>query len=263
MNAIDSVLAGLPKEEDAVCAIADKHARTDLSTAAACMVGCIPVAVVVGCGGTGWHVAKQLALADICQTIYLVDDDKIEGLNLNRLDVSASYIGTAKCIALCAEIHRVRPEVMLVPVEDRIAATDISTYFVDKNGEVPRIVWVFDCTDSALFQSRLSAECIRLREDDVQLVYTRVSYNGLSHLTIADKTSARILSGADTGYEIVPSWSLPAQLAALFGVYFAVLQTATLYPGIIPMVYAKELIPVIRVGTHYHKLFDSTLFPKE
>ena len=235
---------------------AKRNTRTMLAPIGEQLMLAVQVAVVAGCGGTGWHVAKQLALSNMCRELVLVDYDTIKVLNLNRLDAPTSLVGEHKSIALASEIRRIHPGIVVSTAEERMQADEISSY--TKAGEGYGVRWVFDCTDNALFQSQLSTACRKLKSQ-ASVIYTRVSYNGLSHITIAKKTSARILDSAETGYEITPSWSLPAQLAATLGIYYALVQTAQLGGSRLRI---GEVVPIIRVSSHYHRLFDYTILPK-
>lgn len=98
---------------------------------------------VVGCGGTGSHVIQNLAYIG-CRDFVLIDDDKVEESNMNRLVIAdAADIGTPKVILGRRLVKRVAPEAnvlalaskLQVPqVLDALKGTDILLGCVDNDG---------------------------------------------------------------------------------------------------------------------------------
>jgi hypothetical protein len=223
------------------------------------MMHLISHAVVVGCGGTGWHVAMTLALADLCRHITLYDGEVVEEVNLNRLPCPASKVGVNKAVVLAAEILRMRPNQVLTAREEWFSIEGVEDMAcMLEHQEVPQYVdeqirntpypprqysaiggytvplrpvrsrmrtlvpVIFDCTDNPVFQEKLATACCAEVVQPSNLVYTRVSYDGVSHITVKHTPGARILNERAGRYEMMPSWSLPAQLAAVLGVYSTV-----------------------------------------
>ena len=218
-------------------------------------------AIVIGCGGTGWYTAMTLAMADLCAQIILYDGDTIEEVNLNRLPVPHGAIGYPKAEVLAAEIVRVRPGQAVMAFNDWFPDTGIRSHIlsllcesapsvirsttlqgkyesrVNRNYvELPRVnpevdtvyrdnlCLLFDCTDNPVFQNQLAGTVgARLETlDGGRLIHTRISYDGVKHITIKHGTVARILDEQAGRYTNMPSWALPAQLAATLGVYSAI-----------------------------------------
>lgn len=100
-------------------------------------------ATVVGLGGTGSWVAMQLALLGV-QTLTLIDADTVEIHNLNRLPVPPEAIGKSKVVAVAEEITRLRPHVMVIPMQMMWQGDEEML-----DGEV------FDCTDNNRTQRKL------------------------------------------------------------------------------------------------------------
>lgn len=65
---------------------------------------------LVGCGAVGWTVARQLVRAGL-RDIVLIDDDRIGGFNLGRLDAPVWSAGLPKASALAEELVDITPEV--------------------------------------------------------------------------------------------------------------------------------------------------------
>lgn len=80
--------------------------------------------VVVGAGGTGSHVALQLAHLGV-GAITLIDDDLVEASNLSRLlGTIAADIGSSKVDAVGRHLRRVRPEVNVTTLRRSILDVD-------------------------------------------------------------------------------------------------------------------------------------------
>ena len=86
--------------------------------------------VIVGAGGTGTHVALQLAHLGV-GAITLIDADVVEASNLSRLvGATASDIGSAKVDVIGRHLRRVRPEMRVVALHQSVFdvdPTDIAT----------------------------------------------------------------------------------------------------------------------------------------
>jgi hypothetical protein len=109
---------------------ADGHRRVRLTRAA-----------IVGLGGTGSHIAQQLAHLGVSDFI-LVDRDGLEQTNLNRT-VGATYkdVGSAKVAVAERMIHAVRPDARVLSL-----ATDVLDEGIGRR--VAEADVVFCCTDS-------------------------------------------------------------------------------------------------------------------
>ena len=161
---------------------------------------------IIGCGGVGAWVAIDLALAGV-NKLNLFDDDDLEVHNLNRLPFSADDIGKPKTEVVKCFISNIRPDAIVVMYGRASGIT--------KNLLSGAIV---DCTDSLEAQTLIYEECKRRK-----LLYYRVGYDG-HHITVIDGQSSdapKIDKVWDdgtrrAGYTIIPSWAVPAQIAACY-----------------------------------------------
>jgi molybdopterin/thiamine biosynthesis adenylyltransferase len=108
--------------------------------------------LVVGAGGLGVPVVQYLAGAGVGR-ITLVDPDHVEEANLHRQPIYGPHIGTAKAQAAATFVHRLNPQVEVVPrvewltpatAPDLVAKTDL----------------VLDCADSFAVSYILSDICL-------------------------------------------------------------------------------------------------------
>lgn len=152
---------------------------------------------VIGLGGTGSWVALQLALLGATE-LTLIDDDRVEIHNLNRLPLPPETVGQPKVMAVAAEIVRLRPSVLVVPLFQKWDGDPD----VFDDADV-----VFDCTDNNRTQKRI-AEAAGSR-------YYR-SGCGANQIT-AVKRLPWGDDGADGGYgeQGTPIWVGPAVLSAV------------------------------------------------
>jgi sulfur carrier protein ThiS adenylyltransferase len=98
---------------------------------------------IAGCGGLGSNAAVSLVRAGI-GTLILVDADIVEESNLNRQHYFRADIGRKKVEALCAHLVAINPAVRLIPVDRKIAATDVADLF--KNADL--LIEAFDRADA-------------------------------------------------------------------------------------------------------------------
>lgn len=160
----------------------------------------IPIATVVGLGGTGTWVAIFLAMSGTGR-LYFMDTDRLEMSNFNRLPFPPeTMLNEEKVEAVRSFIRSIRPD-CLTSSEGRANNFTLSI----TEGVI------FDCTDNLASQTLISnfAKSSGRR-------YIRVGYDG-THMTVTSRSSS--WKTKDTsGYEITPSWVVPAALAACLGV---------------------------------------------
>lgn len=164
----------------------------------------IPSAIVVGCGGTGSWVALLLAMSG-CLDLSLFDADRLEIHNFNRLCIPAeSNLGRPKTEAIAEHIKLLRSDCQI---------TTYGRATVYNLLEVPGGEYLFDCTDSQETQIML---CQWAKDNN--RVYIRCGCDG-THVTTCDSVPQwKTSDEPTTGYEIRPSWAVPAALAACFAV---------------------------------------------
>jgi tRNA A37 threonylcarbamoyladenosine dehydratase len=164
-------------------------------------------AIIVGVGGTGSWAALFLAMSG-CGQISLFDDDTLEPSNFNRLPLNPeTCLGMLKTDAMAKFIREVRPD------------CNIETFGRANNFTLSTAIgqYLFDCTDQQDTQLWLSQWA-----KEHKVIYIRVGYNG-THVTISSHVSSWSVGQPTNGYTIVPSWVVPAALAACFGVAKAML----------------------------------------
>ena len=162
----------------------------------------VPSAIVVGLGGTGSWVALFLAMSG-CENLCLFDFDQVEASNLNRIPFPPEgSIGQTKTAAVKQLIETLRPECFITTFGKATAFS-----LAQADGE-----FFFDCTDRQDTQRQMFEWAKQYSRN-----YIRVGYDG-THFTIADFVPTWRTGPARTGYEITPSWVVPAALAACLGV---------------------------------------------
>jgi len=192
--------------------------RTRLSTDTNCTRGVLGHCIIIGCGGIGWHVAQTIALAEMASALTLVDGDTLEAGNLNRIPVTHALLGQPKVLALAAEIARVRPALPVVPVHGWLPPMGVRKALVGLVNTVYSRHIIIDCTDNPTLQNDISEAASGMRRD-YGTQHVRISYDGLAHITIKHNRIARALDEQAGRYTNTPSWALPAQFAAILGVY--------------------------------------------
>ena len=150
---------------------------------------------IVGCGGIGFWVAKFAAMSGI-EKMYLFDPDIIEEHNLNRLDIPYKFIGRNKSDITKLMINSIRPDCTVYAFPYKFS--DMHTTDTD---------WLIDCTDN--HESQLENQ--RIAGSQYGMKYVKAGYDGESfsiHNSVAE------WGESEDGYQIVPSWVVPATVVA-------------------------------------------------
>lgn len=156
---------------------------------------------IVGCGGVGFNAGLQFAMAGV-KSFVLFDPDTIEEHNLNRVPVPYNCIGMNKAKVLKEMIRQMRPDV------------DITVY-KSKFDEMlfDSTSWIVDCTDSFSAQKNIYKFA-----SEANIKYCKLGYDG-ERISIHNKVATWDADEADDqGYNVVPSWAVPASVVASLGV---------------------------------------------
>ena len=149
---------------------------------------------VVGCGGIGYWVIKFLAMSGI-EKMYAFDPDTIEEHNLNRLDIPEKYIGRNKADIVKLMVNGLRPDCTIYTFPFKFS--DIHNTGTD---------WLVDCTDN--YHSQIENQRIANLKG---MKYVKAGYDGES---ISIHNSVAEWGDSEDGYQIVPSWVVPASIVA-------------------------------------------------
>lgn len=179
---------------------------------------------IIGCGGIGAWVGIDLALAG-AEEFRLFDDDTLEVHNLNRLPFSENDVGKSKTEVLKKFIKKMRPDTRIY-MHGRVSTITKSLL----RGTV------VDCTDKLEAQQLIEKAC-----EQLNLAHFRVGYDG-QHMTIIDSQHSKAPKiskvwddgSGQSGYEFVPSWVVPPQVAAAF-VTSIICHTNMIYGAHVPI----------------------------
>lgn len=108
--------------------------------------------VIIGCGGIGYWLGIMLAMQG-SENFLLIDGQKLEASNLNRIPAPQTWVGTNKAIALRKAIHLLRPTcvigVMTCPVTEGMFER------IKELGRITDHYNVWDCTDDGRIQQKI------------------------------------------------------------------------------------------------------------
>lgn len=157
----------------------------------------IPAMTVVGVGGTGSWVALFGAMSG-CENLHLMDADHLEDSNFNRLPLNpTTNVGRNKADAVKELLETLRPDCNII-VYGR--ATQFTLPLTEG--------MIFDCTDNHDTQIMLNKWA---KENGRS--YIRCGYDG-THITVTHRVPTWAVGEKHTGYEIFPSWVVPAAVSA-------------------------------------------------
>lgn len=158
--------------------------------------------MIAGCGGVGYNVAKIAALSGI-KDFYLYDDDTLQTHNLNRIDVSADFLGMNKAEMTSKVIKGLRSDIFVLFYPFKLNKI---TYSGDPE-------YIIDCTDDFKAQKEIYKIALHCKAR-----YMKAGYDG-EHISIHNKPASWDYSTEDdNGYTITPSWSVPAVMIACLAV---------------------------------------------
>lgn len=173
----------------------------------------VDMIVVVGCGGIGGNIAIMAAMSDI-KKLVLIDNDKLEPHNLNKVPLPAKYIGKRKVDALEEFIRN-----------DLKSITSVSAYqmYVQNKDTLRRIVNEEIEQDIRTHTIVVAVDNMNVRNDLMKLNNTiSLAYDANQVLI---ETHGNYEQGIDmdgqTGYTQPVSWCVPAYASAAFGFLLA------------------------------------------
>lgn len=153
---------------------------------------------VIGSGGVGYWVVKFAAMAGM-KKIYVYDPDTFEEHNLNRIDIPYKFLGKNKADVIRTIVNVLRPE-----------CTIIAFPFKYSKSLATNTDWVVDCTDN--YKSQLKNQEIA---KSISSKYFKAGYDG-NKFSINNAVAE--WGDAPDGYQITPSWVVPAVTIAAISV---------------------------------------------
>lgn len=171
---------------------------------------------IVGCGGVGFWLATILAMQGQAHFV-LIDGQKIERSNLNRLPVPPSWVGTNKAIALRKTIRTLRPVTAIHTVTTHITEDTFGILFDDayvRLGNKHCIKTVWDCTDDGRIQKKIFKA---LKASELPIYYRKIGYEGFQ---VGSYKEYDVWLPADyaPGYRTSNACAATSALAAVLGI---------------------------------------------
>lgn len=165
---------------------------------------------VIGCGGIGYWTALLLAMMG-AEHIILIDGERIENTNMNRIPASPRYVGKLKINALKAQIRVLRPMVRITCVPSHITPETLSL-LSDMGVDSSSLVW--DCTDDARIQLKIYNWCTAARR-----LYVKLGYEGWK-IGMYRHMSMWIPDNYRPGYTTTRSNALTSIVVAAMGIMY-------------------------------------------
>lgn len=167
--------------------------------------------VIIGCGGVGFWLGLILALQGGTRFI-LVDGQKIEPSNLNRLPVPPTWLGQKKAIALRKIIRSLRPETTILSLTQHVAAENLDALglLIEREHSYH---YVWDCTDDARIQRVISKW-----SQEVNFGYRKIGYEGFK---VGNYVDMGVWTDPDyaPGYRTSNACAATSALAAVLGLF--------------------------------------------
>lgn len=168
--------------------------------------------IIVGCGGIGYWLAILLALHGVPRLL-LIDGDKVDSSNLNRLPVPVTWRGINKAIALRKTIKSLRPEMVVTVIPAHLEGS-LAKQTIEKLSN-NHYVQIWDCTDHMPTQKALFALS---KEDEAHVGYRKIGYEGMEIGTYVDYSVWATTETVEThGYRTSAANAVSSVMAACLG----------------------------------------------
>jgi len=167
---------------------------------------------IIGCGGVGFWLGIILAMQGY-SNFYLVDGQKLDLSNLNRIPVNPDWAGINKTVALRKIIKTVRPLAIVNTINQHVNEDDLEILerFVSASPSSNR--WhIWDCTDDA----RIQRKVFKWSRDWNYVNYRKIGYEGFS---VGTYTNYDVWTTEDyrPGYRTSNACAASSALAAVIG----------------------------------------------
>lgn len=166
--------------------------------------------IIIGCGGIGYWAGLMLAMMGAPHLV-LVDGDRIETSNLNRLPAPVRYVGKHKANALKAQIRMLRPGIKITIIPAHLT-DDTFPILGDIHGQVSGIIW--DCTDDARIQQKIYTWSVQNRRK-----YCKLGYEGWK-IGMYRSMNMWIPDGYRPGYTTTKANALSSMVCAAMGIMY-------------------------------------------
>ena len=168
--------------------------------------------IIIGCGGIGYWLGIMLAMFGETNFI-LIDGDKIEASNLNRLPVPQTWLTMNKAVALRKSIRHIRPATVITVVSKHLDKDAELLYSIKKQlGHLNFKIW--DCTDDAVIQR----EIYKAYKKNIGGHYRKMGYEGLK-LGSYEAHGGWMASTYQPGYRTTQSNAITSAMAAGIGIF--------------------------------------------
>ena len=116
--------------------------------------------VLLGCGSVGSFLSQYAIRSSLFryETIYLVDNDRVEEKNLGNQAYSGMDVGRAKTRALSDQILGLRPDIPVVTISERLSFANAKAVLRKALAKGCDIVCCFDNIESRLVAKSLGFE---------------------------------------------------------------------------------------------------------
>lgn len=168
--------------------------------------------IIVGCGGIGAWLAVTLAMYGQ-RRITLMDGDKLEPSNMNRLPFPTTWVGRNKARATRDIIGMLRPDAVVSALAAHATENTLPAleHWISSGGCV-----LWDCTDDARIQRTLNALATERSTRYIKLGYEGMSLGIYSEMPVwfADEATYR------PGYRTTSANVMSSMVAAALGAVY-------------------------------------------
>lgn len=173
--------------------------------------------IIIGCGGVGFWLGLMLAMMGATKFM-LIEGDKLDASNLNRIPVPQTWIGLNKGVALRKIIRFVRPHTSVTVLQNHVDKENPKGFraLMETMGSNYSIK-VWDTTDDAVVQRMMYKELKELGYDGC---YTKLGYEGFR---VGAYSNYNVWINPETytaGYQTSRANAVTSAIAAGMGMFY-------------------------------------------
>ena len=198
--------------------------------------------IIIGCGGIGYWLGLFLALLGY-KNFILIDGDKIDYTNLNRIPVPQTWVGVNKAVALRRTIRTFRLDTKILTlsthiteetmdiIDELIAKTKEYEYSIERQNK--HTIW--DTTDNALIQQKIWKKS----QQNKKYIYRKLGYEAFD---IGCYSNMDIWTADDytTGYRTTNANAITSAISAGMGIFSRCLTDKDVSLNLKDLILSKE-----------------------
>lgn len=173
--------------------------------------------IIIGCGGVGFWLGLFLAMMG-SERMVLIDGDKIEPTNLNRLPVPQTWLGKNKAVSLARLIRTIRPAIVCQQMKEHLTVDNLALLDSFCRLGMGGGVMIWDTTDNAKIQTKIYNTVKELKKN-YGVRYNKIGYEAFEVGSYNEYDIWFDDDNYEAGYRTTMANAITSAMAAGLGVF--------------------------------------------